>query len=400
MKKMAFRSALSALLSLVLSVPAMAQYTAKEQKSIDKSKEYYQQGKYEKAVTTIKKVQANNHYGDDDIWTLVCIYEYNRYQAQFALDIAKIIKKAGNSGAVTINSDKMKSSQYYSELINDCCVATLFCGKQEFASAVLHEQLIQPSVDTTISDEAKEIYGKGNEEYNNDSYTAAIRQYEKALRMDSTYYKATYKIGRCYFKDEKYEKAIPYYQKAIRLQPEMLDPREDLVTCYMKLKQWQDAYNACIDGIIAYPAVTYFANLDEICDKLGKTFNRHWMVRTSYPNVVSATGQMLVSEEPWSYYREAKNKIIDNCDDDGIVTKKSSLTDSKYMEVYSWEYMLKKSETEDKEFAFARKMKDEGFLDCFVMVSMYHISFRKQYADFSKNNAERIRKYIDTYLVK
>lgn len=400
MKKAALRGVFATLLLLVFSIPAFSQFTAKEQKSIDKSKELYKAGKYDKAVTTIKKVQMANHYLSDDLWSLRCIYEYYRYNDQWAKDWAPIYAKASKSGSVTVNTDKLKSTQYYSDLIGSCYLATLLCGKQEFASYVLHEQLIKPSVDTTVSDDAKELYNKGNEEYNNENYTSAIRQYEKAVRMDSTYYKATYKIARCYFKDEKYEKAIPYYQKSIQLQPEMLDPRQDLVTCFMKQKMWQEAYNECIEGIIHYPDISYFNNLDEICDKLGKTFTRHWMTRTSYPNMMTATAQAPITEEPWSYYRDAKDKIADYCDDDGIVTKSTSLTESKYLEVYSWEYMLKKSDTEDKEFAFARKMQTEGYLDCFSMVSMFHISFRKQYADFAKNNSERIRKYIETYLVK
>lgn len=74
-------------------------------------------------------------------------------------------------------------------------------------------------------------------------------------------------------------------------------------------------------------------------------------------------------------------------------------TDQKYLEVFAWELMLNKTETEEQEFGFARKMQKEGYLDCFAMVSMYHISFSDQYIDFAKN-PDRIRKYIDTYLVK
>jgi hypothetical protein len=168
----------------------------------------------------------------------------------------------------------------------------------------------------------------------------------------------------------------------------------------MKTKSWQDAYNACVDGIVAYPDTRLFNDLDEIADKLGKTFNRHWMSRDYLPGMITATNQETVSAEPWSYYREAKDKIGDYCNDKGIVKKKLDFTEQKYLETYAWEYMLKKTDTEDKEFGFARKMQTEGYLDCFAMVSMYHIAFSDQYADFSKHNADRIRKYIDTYLVK
>lgn len=391
MLKNAAKGVLATLILLLFAAPVFAQYTAKETKAIQKSKDLFNKGKYDKAVSTIKTVQ-NAHLYDDDLWNLRCVYEYQRYNVQLINDLIMILKGKSKT--------KFKSTEYYTEMMVACYSATLLCEKQDFASSVLHGEKIEPSTDTTISDDAKEQYGKGGDEYSNQNYSGAIRYYEKALKEDSTYYKATYKLAMCYYKDEQYEKAIPYFQKAIRLQPEMLDPRLNLVESFMKEKQWQDAYNACVDGIVHYPDNGYFMKLETICDKMGKTFNRHWMSRDYLPNMVNNDAQSSVTEEPWSYYRDAKNKMIDYCNEDGIIKKSQDLTQQKYLEAYSWEYMLKKSTSDSKEFGFARKMKDEGFLDCYAMVSMFHITIWSQYKDFSAKNADRIRKYIDTYLVK
>jgi tetratricopeptide (TPR) repeat protein len=398
MKNATLKGAFAVLVALVLSLPAFAQYTSAEAKSIQKSKDLYNKGKYDKAITTIKKVQ-NAHLYDDDLWQLRCIYEYDRYETQFLKDLIALLNKAAKGNA-NINTDKMKSSEYYSELLVACYSATLVCGRQEMASLILHEKILEPSVDTAISEDASEQYSKGNEDYNNQNYSSAIRSYEKALKIDSMYYRATNKIAMSYYKDEKYEKAIPYFRKAIRIEPKMLDPRQNLVNSHMKLKQWQEAYNACVDGIIQYPDVRYFIKLEEIAEKLGKTFNRHWMSRDYLPNIVTSATQGPITEEPWSYYRDAKDKISDYCNDDGIIKKSQSLTEMKHLESYSWEFMLKKSDTDNKEFGFARRMQEAGYLDCFAMVSMYHISFNKQYQDFAKNNGDRIRAYFDTHLMK
>lgn len=397
-KNATLKGVIAVLVTLVLSIPAFAQYTSSEAKSIQKSKDLYNKGKYDKAISTVKKVQ-NAHLYDNDLWQLRCIYEYDRYETQLLKDIIAILNKAAK-GATTFDTEKMKSTTYYSEMIVACYSATLLCEKQEMASLILHEKYLEPSVDTAISDDASEQYNKGNEAYNEQNYSTAIRAYEKALKIDSTYYRATNKIAMSYYKDEKYEKAIPFFRKAIRIEPRMLDPRQYLVSSHMKLKQWQEAYNACVDGIIQYPDVRYFTKLEEIAEKLGKTFNRHWMSRDYMPNVVTSASQTPITDEPWSYYRQAKDKISDYCNDDGVIKKSQSLTEMKYLETYSWEFMLKKSDTENKEFGFARKMQEAGYLDCFVMVSMYHITFSEQYDDFSKKNADRIRTYIDTYLVK
>ncbi len=392
------KSVLSLFAVLLFSIPMLAQYTSAELKSVEKAKAYYQKSKYDKAIATLKKVQ-NTHFYDNDLWDLRVSYEYDRYQFQLITDITNLLKKI-SKGSTNFDLSKLKSTEYRSELIGSCSTATLVCPKQETASWILHEQFIEPSVDTAVSDEAKEEYNKGGDDYSNANYTSAIRAYEKALKIDSNYYYATYKTAMCYYKDEKYEKAIPFFKKAIRIESNMLDPRQNLVNCYMENKNWQEAYNTCVEGIIVYPDIRYFTKMEVICDKLGKTFNRHWMTRDYMPSMLSSTSQSTITEEPWSYYRQAKDKIGEYCNDDGIIKKKLEFTDQKYLESYSWEFMLKKSETEDKEFGFARKVKKDGFLDCFAMVSMYHISFQDQYVDFSKHNADRIRTYINTYLVK
>jgi tetratricopeptide (TPR) repeat protein len=397
-KNATIKCLLALVVAFILSVPAFAQYTSAELKSIEKARAYYDKGKYDKAVTTLKKVQLN-HYYQDDLWELRCSYEYDRYQIQLITDFMAILKKAGK-GSANFDFSKLKSTAYRNELIQSCSEATLVCGKQETASWILHEQFLEPSVDTAVAEEAKEAYDKASDDYSANNFSAAIRAYEKALKLDSNYYNATYKIAMCYYKDEKFEKAVPYYQKAIRIEPKMIDPRQNLVNCYIKTKSWQEAYNACVEGIVQYPDIRFFSKMTEICEKLGKRFNRHWMQRNYMPSMIAATAQPAISKEPWSYYREAKNKIADYCNDEGVIKKKLEFTEQKYLETYSWEFMLKKTSTDDDEFGFAREMQTAGYLDCYAMVSMYHITFSEQYDDFSKNNADRIRTYINTYLVK
>ncbi len=384
--------------AFVFSLPSFAQYTASETKTLAKAQSYYEKNKYDKAISTLIKVQTE-HVFDNELWERRCVYEYDRYQSQLIADYIDILNNAGK-GQTNFDLSKLKSTAYHSALVSACSSATLLCPQQENASWILHAEFLEPSVDTAVSDEAIEAYNKASEDYANANFSAAIRAYEKALQLDSNFYEANNKIAMCYYRDEKFEKAIPYFQKVIRLQPGMLDPRQNLVNCYTQLSRWQDAYGACVDGIIAYPDIRYFMKLDAICTKLGKTFDRHWMKRDYFPNMISANEQATTSEDPWTYYRLAKDKVFEFCNEEGIIKKKIEFTDQKYLECYSWEFMLKKTDTEKREFGFARKVQKDGFLDCYAMVSMYHIFFSQQYADFSKHNAERIRIYINTYLVK
>lgn len=388
------------LIAFLMVVPAFSQaYTSAETKSIEKSKTFYKNEKYDKAVSTITKVQ-NAHPHDAELWQLRVQYEYTRYQVQYYEDILAILKKAQKKGTVEVDFNALKSSQYEMELVSACYLATLYAPNQDLASSVIHDQFIKPSADTSISDEAKDLKSTGDEEYTNGNYSSAIRKYEKAIGEDSNYYGATYKMAFAYYKDEKYDKAETWFMRAIKLQPEMLDPRYYLVECYIEEKNWDMAYSACIDGMIQYPFSGYFTQMDKICDKKDKTFKLHWMERDYSPNMLNLTSQSSITDEPWSHYRSAKEKIADYCNDEGIIKKSQTITDQKYLESYSWELMLKKTETEDHEFGFARKQQEQGYLDCFSFFSMFHIAFWDQYAHFRDANHDRLKAYIETQLIK
>ena len=43
-------------------------------------------------------------------------------------------------------------------------------------------------------------------------------------------------------------------------------------------------------------------------------------------------------------------------------------------------------------------MKEAGYLDCYVFISAFHYDHFEQYKDFSENNEDRIKTYIEDYL--
>ncbi|HEU4718833.1 MAG TPA: tetratricopeptide repeat protein, partial [Bacteroidia bacterium] len=341
-----------------------------------------------------------NHLYDDDLWQKRCLYEYQRYEDAYFKDLLYVYKKRQNNPNAYVNDSKLKSGACFSSMLLQCTLATLYCSKQEIASLILHEYVIAPKTDTTISDDMQDQFNKAGQDYDNSNYGDARRQYEKLVRKDSTYFKATNRVGLCYYKTEDYDNAIIWFKKAIALQPLMIEPRVSLVRCYKEEHKWDDAYNACIDGIIVYPDDRLFMLLDETCDKLGKTFDRHFMPRDYIPNMANNDDQGSIDESPWSFYRMAKDKIMDYCDKNGVITRTNDVTKQGYLESFSWEYMLQKSTPEGKEFPFAKKMMNEGYIDCYSMVSLFHITMWDQYHAFSQANADRIRTYITTYLVK
>lgn len=389
-----------ALIAFLMVTPLFAQnYTVEETKSIEKSRKLHEKGKYDKAIATINKVLFA-HVHDPELWKYRVLYEKSRYDAQWEKDLNAILKEINKKGTATIDPEKMKSFQYRDEMLFACYGATLYAPDQDLAGLLLHEAYVEPSVDTAVSDQAKEYLNKGFEAQNEKSYSEAVRQFEKAYKEDTTYYNAASNIAYTYYLDKQYDKAIVWFRKAIRMQPDMFEPHFYLLEIYMTQEDWQNAYDACIDGMIQYPFTGYFTKMETICEKLNKTFKLHWMERDYFPNMMNVKNQEQATEQPWSFYTGAKERIADYCNEDGVIKKSNTLTESKYLEVYSWEYMLKKSDTDEKEIGFARKMQEQGYLDCYAMLSMFHITFWEQYVHFRENNRERLRTYITTQLVR
>lgn len=388
------------LISFLVATPLSAQnYTVAETKAVEKSKQLHTKGKYDKAISTLNKVLFA-HVHDAELWQYRVLYEKSRYDAEWDKDYAAIIKQINKSGTATVDPAKMKSFQYRDEMLYACYGATLYAPRQDLAGLLLHEAYVEPSVDTAVSDEAKAFLNKGYQAQADKSNPEAIRQFEKAYKEDTTYYTAASNIAYVYYLEENYDKAIDWCKKSIRMQPEMFEPRYYLLDIYMKQKDWSKAYDACIEGIIQYPFTGYFTKLEEICEKQNKTFKLHWMERTYYPNMMSVSNQEQATQQPWSFYTGAKERIAEVCNEEGIIKRSTTLTEQKYLEVYSWEYMLKKSDADEKEIGFARTMQEQGYLDCYSMISMFHITFWEQYVHFRENNRERMRTYIETQLVR
>lgn len=399
-RSFAVRSLLFAVAVFLTVAPLRAQnYTVAETKAFEKSKSLYNKGKYDKAIETLNKV-LYAHVHDEQLWQHRVLYEKTRYDVAFQKDIQYIIKKAQKPGGATIDVKKLASLKYRDEMLFACYGATLYAPKQDLASLMLHENYIEPSVDTLVGEQAKKYLEKGNEAQADKNNSEAIRQFEKAYREDTTYYTAAANMAYAYYQDDKFEKAVEWFRIASRLQPEMLEPKFYIVEIYMDRKQWQNAYDACLDAMIQYPFTGYFTRMERICENLNKTFKPHWMERDYFPAMLSIPNQEQAKEQPWSFYTGAKDKIAGYCNEDGIVNKSNTLTESKYLEVYSWEYMLKKSDDNSKEFGFARRCEEQGYLDCFAMFSMYHITFSEQYQHFRDNNRDRLKAYIETQLVR
>jgi tetratricopeptide (TPR) repeat protein len=401
MKRILLALTVSVVMLLSSATASFAQqFTSKEVKTYEKAWGYYDKGDYEKAI---KKLQPllDAHNQNDKLWSSMVEFYLKRYNAEKKREMQELMDQLMKSLAskkknTTINITPGKSKQYWGDFIEICSRATLKAENQEDASIYLRLSIVDHPVDTAVKKEAKEKFKEAEEEFGKKNYAAAIDLYREALKIDSSYYKAILYIGDCMWNNNQSESALGYYFTAIRMQPNLLEPRKYLVDAYISMKHYEKAYEECINAITVHPDVGMFLKMDKIAKNLNKDFDRHWMSRRYSINQPDFD-QGAISEEPWKYYREAKAMISSYCDENGVIIKSNSLTKQKYMETYCWEYMLKKSN--DPSLEFARKAMLENYLDCYVFVSMYHVTLDSQYQHFSKENKDKIRNYINKYLV-
>jgi len=386
------------LLLLLVSTFNMSytQITKKESKTIEKSINLYQDKKYDKAIDRLAPV-LQTHKNNNKLWEInIEIYYQNYLETYNSMNSlisffkeTEINNEDGSKSKLTITSN---GNFGFDDFIYQCSKSTRLIENITTSNVYLRNYL----VDTAISKDAKDAFTSAEIEFQKRNFSKAIELYNKSLEYEPSYYKASMYLGDCHWADGRPAKAIEYFKEAIEKQPTLLEPRKYLTDAYIDLEELDKALASCIEGIIVFPDSDMFRRVGDICYKKGMKFNRKWMPRDLDLNEIGLE-QSIVSMTPWNFYREAKSKIEPFCDDNGVIIKENGLTKQHYMETYCWEHML--ANTKDEQFNFARKAMNGGYLDCFTLVSLYHISLHKQFKHFAKNNGSKIKDYFSLMLV-
>ena len=377
-----------------------SQITKKESKTIEKSIKLYKDKKYDKAIEKLAPV-LKEHKNNNKLWEInIEIYYQNYLKTYNSMNSlisffkeTEINNEDGTKSKLTITSN---GNFGFDDFIYQCSKSTRLIENITTSNVYLRNYLVDTPVDTAISKDAKDAFDSAEIEFQKRNLSKAIELYNKSLEYEPSYYKASMYLGDCHWADGRPEKAVEYFKKSIEKQPTLLEPRKYLTDAYIDLEELDKALASCIEAIIVFPDSDMFRRVGDICNKKGMKFSRQWLPRDLDLNEIGIE-QKSVSMTPWNFYREAKSKIEPYCDDNGVIIKENGLTKQHYMETYCWEHML--AQTKDKQFDFARKAMDGGYLDCFTLVSLYHISLHKQFQYFAKNNGSKIKDYFNLMLI-
>lgn len=384
----------------------------KEEKKLSKVFKFYEAKEYDKASELMGEL-IQNHLTNETLWKQYVELAYLDYEyfGQTTDNIfGQITITSSDKDGNEIENDSlanellsmlttMKPAE--NELFDILALGTSCIQDLERASIIVRVYGFDSKIKVggTTSEKAYKAFQKAEKEFGKKNYHDAAMYYKEAMDADTNFYKAVLYTGDAIYAKGEPHMALKYYKKAAQLQPNLMEPKKYLTDAYIGIKDYELAQKHCIDGLLTYPDVGMFLKFEDIQYNLGKKANFHWIAKTFLPNNIDKFQEDNL-EGAWKFYREAKEKVKDVTSKNGIIAP-NDITNELYLEVYSWKYMLSKVNKEDyPELAFAYEMKDAGYLDCYVLFSLFNFRLNEQYQHYRLSNSKKIEEYIEKYLIE
>ncbi|HEY0030178.1 MAG TPA: tetratricopeptide repeat protein [Bacteroidia bacterium] len=389
-------------------------------KKMEKARELIKKDKIADAETYLEKVLIENpEFGDG--WDLLAKIRYKQYKDAKVTDnlFNNVVITTKDKDGKEIKDDSLANSvrelmtsikpskKAFNKYLYTMKDATLTSNDAVHCSIILRNYYVDKEIDTALTKKAVKYFNDGEEEFTKKNYEKAAKSYKRAIEEQPDFYKASLYLGDCYYFIGNYVEAIKYFKESSAKFPEQLEPRKYLVDAYAKESLYPNCLDEAIGTMTVYPDLSMLEKLEDAAYLNNKKLDIKWTPRGCFPNkaVKDTTKNDLnqytndkrpATKEPWTHYEKALDKIKTECNADGILKGTSALTKSKYMEVYCWEEMLKNSS--DPSLEEAKRMQKDGFLDCYVLVTCFHIDFYAQYKDFVTKNKDKVNEYFHHYL--
>ncbi|KXK42626.1 MAG: hypothetical protein UZ11_BCD004001225 [Bacteroidetes bacterium OLB11] len=311
----------------------------------------------------------------------------NSEQATFKLD-----KKTKKKLKIIENFAQIPYSTYLYDMLENARKATRLFQDADSSSVYLRQYLIDTvNVNAEVKKEAWDEYLIALEDYYAKEIPAAASHLEKALLLDEIFYSAHLKMGDVYYLMNKDSMAVVEYKYASVLEPTNPTPLEKLSAMFYNKGQFEESAAFAIEAIMKYPHAHLFKVLGKILEKTGRELNTQWIKREVYPLKTKNINEEIVVDDksPWWHYQSVKQDVFNFYDTSGVVVPNEK-TQERYLEVYAWKKML--NNTSPKHFQFARAMEKMGYLDCYVLISLFHIDLYSQFIDIVKTHPEKVKK--------
>ena len=283
----------------------------------------------------------------------------------------------------------------------DVCRQSTMWSSSYTADAYLRRFLVDYDPDSSVSEKAKEYFTEGEEFFGKEDYELAELNYRKAINEDPNYYQAYLYLGDTFWPGEDYDSAIVYFAMAKNMHPGLLEPRKFIVDALMEQGLYYRAKKECMEALCVYAGFDMKLRMQKILLVENKYMEDHRFIRYFYPNDLGNDDQRDLNGI-WDTYRSSKDKIKKYCSEDGIIEAHGETTDI-YLEVYSMRRLLEKHDDELPDYLkFAYQMMEDGFLEPYVFISLFHVDIYPQFKHYMSfpENREKSMEYIEKYCIE
>ncbi|MGV6862436.1 MAG: tetratricopeptide repeat protein [Putridiphycobacter sp.] len=354
---------------------------------------------YTKGINKLDKYMDKANPKSLKAWNTRIQMEYLRYLDEKE-EYASMEAISGEDGEEIDNElmDYLRNIPYH-RLVNLCRKATILNEVKDgdfYLRKVVLEVLDK---DSLYNEKSLEYYEEAEDFFDKEDYELAILNYKKTIGADSSFYDAYIQLGTSFWNEEEIDSALKYYNLAKPIQPSFVEPYSYIINLLIDEELYFRAKKECIDAMCVYPGFDIKWKLYQVLAKENKTMDEHRLIRYFYPNDLSLDQDEL--NGVFAPYRDAKDKISKYCSDEGII-EENGVTNDRYLEVYSWKRALNEMNEVPEYLEFAVEMEEEGYLDCYVLVSLYHYDIYPQTKDFLsiEENKEKTKVYLEKYLFK
>lgn len=393
-----------ALLIVLFGANTFGQKLTKDEKQIKKCWDIFKGKSYSKGIAKLEKYMSKQE------WPSLVAYEslvsmeyanYNRNSSLFGFEITVQVDGKENDSLAKTFQDMM--ADFHRDHFLDVCRMSTMESTSPSADVYLRQMLVDVNPDTAVSEKSTAYYSEAEEFFINSDFELAELNYRKALKEDSIYYKANLYLGDSFWARKEYDSALVYYEIARNMQPNLLEPRIYIIDALVEQELFYRAKKESYQALTVYPGHNMKYKLQRILYIENKFMNEHRLNRRFFPNDMSNDEQpALEANVFWGDYRKAKGEVSKYCTDDGIIENNGETTD-RYLEVYSIRRMLEQHMDDLPEpLHFADKMREEGFLEPYVFISLFHVDIYPQFKDYmsTEENREKTIDFIEKYLIE
>ncbi|MCH2234329.1 MAG: hypothetical protein MK078_08760 [Crocinitomicaceae bacterium] len=392
----------------ILLILLMAGFAVQAQpdKKIDKCiKVFYKKGMAE-GIEKLNKLMDKEMIKNSSMpslraYEVLVAMEFERYSLFANMDISITDENGEEDTSMTALFDELTAISE-TRFLNTCRRATIESTSYT-ADMYYRNFVIDEDPDTNISEKGLEYYTEAEEFFLKEDYELAELNYRKALNEDPGYYKALLYLGDSFWAREDYDSALVYYTQAKKMHPELLEPRKYIVDALVEQELYFRAKKECLEAFTIFPGADMKLKYQQILYVENKYMDDHRFFRLFYPNDITKEDQDDLSYlDVWADYRAAKVKISKYCSDDGII-EDNGITEDRYLEVYSIRNMLQANKGNLPEYLhFAAKMDEEGYLEPYVMIGLFHVDFYPQFKDYmsSEENREKSMEWVEKYTIE